>query len=268
MIHSTAIVHDGARIGADVEIGPYAIIGPDVTIGDGCRILARAIVTGPTTLGSENLVGYGSIIGVEPQDFAFDPQMHSEVRIGNQNVFREYVTIHRGTAPDTATVVGDGNYVMTGAHFGHNCLIGNRTVVANNVLLAGYVEIGDQAVLGGGTVFHQFMRVGRLCMVRGGTRFGKDIPPFIVADRTNVVTGLNSIGLRRVGFSADTRSELKRLFKLLLLSGLNVSQALARAADQEWGPEAQEMLQFVKEAKKRGICRASSAPGGDAGGEE
>lgn len=259
MIHPTAIVHESATIGPDVEIGPYSLIGPDVTLGAGCRIQGHAVLTGPTTLGEKNFVGYGSIIGADPQDFSFDPATHSKVTIGSNNTFREYVTIHRGTAPDSATVVGDNNFVMTGAHLGHNSKVGNRTVIANNVLLAGYVEIGDQAVLGGGTVFHQFMRVGRLCMVRGGTRFGKDIPPFIVADRTNVVTGLNAVGLRRSGMSAETRSELKRLFKLLLLSGLNVTQALAEADSQEWGSEAREMIDFVRAAKKRGICRASAS---------
>lgn len=268
MVHPTAIVDDAARIGADVEVGPYALIGPNVKLGDGCRVMAHAILTGNVTMGDANVVGYGSIIGADPQDFAFDPSTHSEVIIGSKNVFREYVTIHRGTAPGSATVVGDENFVMTGAHFGHNSRVGNRTVIANNVLLAGYVEIGDQAVLGGGTVFHQFMRVGRLCMVRGGTRFGKDIPPFIVADRTNVVTGLNAVGLRRAGFSSATRSELKRLFRLVLTSGLNVSQALEEAQGQEWGPEALEMIQFVRAAKKRGICRASGAMTGDTSAEE
>lgn len=268
MFHPNAIIDPAAQIGADVEIGPYTIIGPNVTIGDGCRIHEHVLLTGHVILGPENSVGYGSVIGADPQDFAFDPTTRSRVVIGARNVIREYVTIHRGTAPDSATVVGDQNFIMTGVHFGHNCRVGNRTVIANNVLLAGYVEIGDQAVLGGGTVFHQFMRVGRLCMVRGGTRFGKDIPPFLVADRTNVVTGLNAVGLRRAGFSTETRSELKRLFRLLFASGLNVSQALEEASTHPWSESAAEMLTFVTEAKKRGICRASSSMRGDSSADE
>jgi UDP-N-acetylglucosamine acyltransferase len=268
MIHPTAVIDEAAQLGADIEVGPYAIIGPHVKLGDGCRVMGHTFLTGHVTMGPENVVGFGSVIGADPQDFAFDPSTRSDVIIGAKNVFREYVTIHRGTAQDSSTVVGDGNYVMTGVHFGHNVRVGNRTVIANNVLLAGYVEIGDQAVLGGGTVFHQFMRVGRLCMVRGGTRFGKDIPPFLLADRTNVVTGLNSIGLRRAGLSTETRAELKRLFRLLFASGLNVSQALETAESQSWGGEAREMLQFVQDAKKRGICRASFSTRGDSSADE
>ncbi|MFY8215140.1 MAG: acyl-ACP--UDP-N-acetylglucosamine O-acyltransferase [Chthoniobacterales bacterium] len=268
MIHPTAVIDEAAQLGADVEVGPYAIIGPHVKLGDGCRVMGHTFLTGHVTMGPGNVIGFGSVIGADPQDFAFDPSTRSDVIIGAKNVFREYVTIHRGTAQDSSTVVGDGNYIMTGVHLGHNVRVGNRTVIANNVLLAGYVEIGDQSVLGGGTVFHQFMRVGRLCMVRGGTRFGKDIPPFLLADRTNVVTGLNSIGLRRAGLSAETRAELKRLFRLLFASGLNVSQALEMAEGQSWGSEAREMLQFVREAKKRGICRASVSARGDSSADE
>jgi len=268
MIHSSAVIDVAARLGAGIEVGPYAIIGPHVTLGDRCRVMGHAVLTGHVTMGPENVVGFGSVIGADPQDFAFDPSTRSDVVVGAKNVFREYVTIHRGTAPHSSTVVGDENYVMTGVHFGHNVRVGNRTVIANNVLLAGYVEIGDQAVLGGGTVFHQFMRVGRLCMVRGGTRFGKDIPPFLLADRTNIVTGLNSVGLRRAGLPAETRAELKRLFKLLFASGLNVSQALDEAGRQSWSPEANEMLQFVSEAKKRGLCRASISARGDSSADE
>jgi UDP-N-acetylglucosamine acyltransferase len=266
-IHPTAIVEDGARLGAEVEVGAYAIVGGNAVLGGGCRVQAHAVITGHVTMGERNFVGYGAVIGAAPQDFAFDESSVSEVRIGDGNVFREYVTIHRGTKEGTATLVGDGNFVMTGAHFGHNVRVGDRTVIANNCLLAGYAEIQDGAVLGGGTVFHQHMRVGRLCMVRGGARFGKDIPPFTVADGENIISGLNAVGLKRTGFPSETRLELKRLFRLIFCGRLNVSQALDAARAIAWGPEALEMIEFIAGAKKRGVCsgprgRAAEAAAG------
>jgi UDP-N-acetylglucosamine acyltransferase len=252
-IHPTAIVEDGAVLGADVEVGPYALIGPEVIIGAGTRILGHAVITSRVTLGTKNVVGYGAVIGAPPQDFAHNESMISEVRIGNGNTFREYVTIHRGTKDGTATIVGDENLVMVAAHFGHNVRVGNRTVIANNCALGGYVQVQDGAVLGGGTVFHQHMRVGRLAMVRGGTRFGQDIVPFAMADEDNILAGLNAIGLRRAGFSSEARLELKRIFKIIFRSGMNVSQALAGINEAEWGPEVRELLGFIREAK-RGIC--------------
>jgi UDP-N-acetylglucosamine acyltransferase len=261
-IHSTAIVEDGAVLGTDVEVGPYAIIGSDAIIGSGCRILSHAVITGRVTFGTNNLVGHGAVIGAPPQDFAHNESMVSEVHIGSGNTFREHVTIHRGTKEGTSTTVGNDNLVMVGAHFGHNVTVGSRTIIANNCLLAGYVEIGDGAVLGGGTVFHQHMRVGRLAMVRGGTRFGKDIAPFLVADGENIVSGLNAVGLRRAGFSSQTRIELKRLFKQVFRSSLNVSQALSGLDESQLSPEGRELIAFIRDAK-RGICLArGSRPAG------
>ena len=147
-----------------------------------------------------NFIGYGAVIGATPQDFAFRKTVFSEVRIGDGNTFREYVTIHRGTKEGSATVVGNNCYLMVGTHLGHNVRLGDNVVIANNCLLAGYVEVGDGAVLGGGTVFHQFLRIGPLAMVRGGTRFGKDIPPYVSADGENLLSGVNAIGLRRAGY--------------------------------------------------------------------
>lgn len=256
-IHPTALIEDGAQIADDVEIGAYATVGANVIIGSGCRIRSHAILTGYTSLGENNQIGHGAIIGAEPQDFAFDPSTHSEVQIGSHNIIREYVTIHRGTKAGSVTKVGDHNFLMTGCHLGHNAEVKNHVIIANNCLLAGYVEVQDHAVLGGGTVFHQFMRVGRNTMVRGGTRFGKDIPPFTIGYTENTVVGINAIGLRRGGFKTEARLELKRAFKLIYKSGMNVSQALIAAREETWGPEAQEFFAFIEAAKKRGICDAN-----------
>ncbi len=267
-IHPTAIIEDGAVLGADVEVGPYAIVGREAVVGAGTRILSHAVLDGRVTLGERNVVGHGAVIGAPPQDFAFDPDTETGVRIGSGNTFREHVTIHRGTKAGTTTEVGDGNFVMVGVHFGHNARVGNRTIIANNCLLAGHVEVQDGAVLGGGTVFHQFMRVGRLAMVRGGTRFGKDIPPFCVADGENLLSGLNAVGLRRAGFSGESRLEIKRLFKLVFRSGLNLSQALAEAEALAWNAEAREFLDFLASAKRRGVCAANQRAGAGEAGED
>jgi len=176
MIHQTAVIGSGAKIGANVEIGPHGVIGGAVTIGDDCVIGANVVIEGEVSIGRCNRIGHGAIIGGEPQDVGFSPATRSGVEIGERNIIREQSTIHRGTTADSATKIGDENFLMVNAHVGHNCVIGNKVIIANNVLLGGYVTVGDQAFLGGGTLFHQNMRVGRLVIAQGGSAFGKDIP--------------------------------------------------------------------------------------------
>lgn len=253
MIHASAIIEPGAKLAADVSVGPGAIIGREVELGAGCVVQAHAVLEGRVVAGERNVFGYGCVIGAPPQDFAFDPSRTTGVRIGSGNIFREYVTIHRGTQEGTETIVGDSCYLMAGAHLGHNVRLGSRVILANNCLLAGHVEMGDRVVSGGGTVFHQFMRVGTGAMVRGGARFSKDIPPWCLADTNNYVAGINVIGLRRAGVGAAARQELREVFRLVYRCGLNVRQALARAAEREWGPEARTFWEFIRESK-RGIC--------------
>jgi UDP-N-acetylglucosamine acyltransferase len=253
-IHPTAIVHPNAKIGSEVEIGPYSVIGPNATIGDKTFIQSHVVIEADASLGSRNFVGHGAIIGAAPQDLSFSPERKTRVNIGDDNVIREHCTIHRGTAEGSATTIGDKNFLMAGAHVGHNCAIGNNVIIANNCLLGGYVRVDGGAFLGGGCVFHQYMHVGRLAMVQGGSAFGKDIPPFVIAAGRNYVFGLNVIGLRRAGFSGKDRDEIKSAFKLLYTSGLNVAQAIEKAATMNLGEAAQEFFEFVANAKKRGIC--------------
>src|SRR5881628_2967748 len=177
-IHPTAILNPDAQIGADVEVGPFSVIGPQVMIGNETIVQSHVVIEGEVLIGSGNFVGHGAIIGAPPQDVSFSPERKTKVEIGNDNVIREYCTIHRGTAEGTATKIGDKNFLMVGAHLGHNCEIGNNVTIANNCLLAGYVRVDDQAFIGGGSTFHQHMRVGRLVMVQGSSAFGKDLPPF------------------------------------------------------------------------------------------
>jgi UDP-N-acetylglucosamine acyltransferase len=237
-----------------VEIGPFSVIGPHAVIGEKTIVQSHVVIEGEVEIGTGNLVGHGVIIGAPPQDVSFSPERKTRVEIGNDNVIREYCTIHRGTAEGSATKIGDKNFLMAGAHIGHNCEIGNNVIIANNCLLAGYVRVDDGAFLGGGSTFHQFMHIGRLVMVQGSSAFGKDLPPFVIAAERNHVFGLNVVGLRRAGFSAKDREEVKAAFKLVYLSGLNISQALDKASTMKVGAPAREFLDFVVNAKKRGIC--------------
>jgi UDP-N-acetylglucosamine acyltransferase len=253
-IHPTALVDPGARIGADVEIGPFSVVGPGAVVGSNAIVQSHVVIEGNVAIGTGNFIGQGAIIGAPPQDFSFSPDRKTKVEIGNDNVIREYCTIHRGSPEGSATKIGDKNFLMAGAHVGHNCEIGNNVVIANNCLLAGHVRVDDQAFLGGGSTFHQHMHIGRLVMVQGSSAFGKDLPPFVIAAERNSVFGINVVGLRRSGFSAKDRDEIKKAFKLLYTSGLNISQALEKAATLDLGAPAREFFDFVAHAKKRGIC--------------
>lgn len=254
-IHPTAIVADGAKLAEDVEVGPHTIISAESEIGPGCVIGAHVILEHRVVLCEENKIGHGTILGANPQDLGFDSaRVDTGVRIGRRNTIREYVTIHRATAENGDTVVGDDNFIMTGCHLAHDNVVGNGVIMANNALTAGHVRIDDRCFLGGGNVFHQFIRIGMLSMVRGGCRFSKDIPPFLVATGENHVAGINAVGLRRAGISAEARKDIKRAFRLLYQSGLNVSQALEAADGDKWGAEGSLFFAFVREAKKRGVC--------------
>ena len=169
-------------------------------------------------------------------------------------MIREYCTIHRGTAEGSATVMGSKNFLMVGAHLAHNCRIGDGVIIANNCLLAGYVEVQDHAFLGGGSVFHQYVRVGQRAITQGLSGIGQDLPPFLLAAQRNSVVGLNTLGLRRAGYSAAEREELKRAFKLLYRSGYNTRQALEKADEGEWGERGRAFFEFVRQAGRRGIA--------------
>jgi UDP-N-acetylglucosamine acyltransferase len=253
-IHPTAIVDPAAQIGTDVEIGPFSVIGPQATIGERTIVQSHVVIEGEVTIGAGNFVGHGAIVGAPPQDISFSPERKTRAEIGNDNIIREYCTIHRGSADGSATKIGDKNFLMAGAHIGHNCVVGNNVIIANNCLLAGYVHVDDGAFLGGGSTFHQYMHIGRLVMVQGSSAFGKDLPPFVIAAERNSVFGVNVVGLRRAGFSGKDRDEIKAAFKLVYLSGLNISQTLEKAASMNFGAPAREFLDFVTNAKKRGIC--------------
>lgn len=259
-IHPTAIVDERAQLGAEVEIGPFSSVGAEAVIGDKCVIQSHVVIEGPVQMGAGNFIGHGAIIGSAPQDLTFRAQTKSRIEIGNSNVIREHCTIHRSATEGSATVLGDGNFLMVGAHLGHDCKIGNGVVIVNNCLLAGHVRIDDRAFIGGGSRFHQYIRIGRLVMAEG--RFSKNLPPFLIAAK-NHVFGVNTLGLRRAGFSPADRDEIKRAFKLLYKSGLNTKQALEKAAEMEFGLVGREFFNFVADAGKRGIVSYNPSPEGE-----
>src|SRR6266404_2266959 len=247
-IHPTAIVDPTAKIAADVTIGPYAVIGARTAIGARSAIASHVVIEADVTIGLDNVVDHAAIIGTAPQDLSFSGERRTYVEIGNENVIREHCTIHRGSADGSVTKLGHKNFLMAGAHVGHNCEIGNNVIIANNCLLGGHVRVGDGAFLGGACVFHQNLSVGRLAITQGASAFSKDIPPFVIAAERNYVFGLNAIGLRRSGFSAKDRDEIKAAFKLIYASGLNVGDAIKKAADMKLGDAAREFLDFIANA--------------------
>jgi len=253
-IHPTAIIHPEARISPDADIGPYVCIEGPAEIASGCVIHSHAVLAGHVRIGANTRIGHGAIIGAASQHLAHAHDHPGEVVIGESNTIRELCTIHRSITEGGATRIGSNNYLMAGAHLGHDVQLGDHVVIANNSLLGGHVQVADRVFIGGGCVFHQHMRVGRLAITQGASAFGKDIPPFTLGAERNAVFGLNAVGMRRAGFDAAQRQEIKNAFKLLYKSGLNTTQALVAAAELDWGPDATEFFDFVREAKKRGIC--------------
>lgn len=251
----SAIISAEAQIHPSAEIGAYVIIEGPVRIGAGCRILPHAQIIGDTHIGEGTVIGRGAIIGELPQDIHFDPATPSGVRIGKNNVIREQVTIHRSTKANSYTTIGDGNFLMANVHLAHDVVLGDRNILANAALVAGHVQIGNGTFIGGGAVFHQFLRIGDGCVIQGNGSFSKDIPHYCAAQRTNRITGLNVIGLRRQGFSPEQRKSLKALFDLIYRSGYNFSQAIAIARQQTWAEHAERFLQFLEAPSKKGICR-------------
>jgi len=253
MIHPTAIIDPKAQLDSDVTVGPYALIDGPVLIGSGTEIQGHAVITGSVRIGKNNRVGYGAVIGSFPQDLSFDPKASSGIEIGDNNVIREYCTIHRGTKESSNTFVGSDNLFMVGAHLGHNARIADQVILANNVLLGGYVEIQNRVFVGGGSVVHQFTRIGAASLLQGLTAISKDVPPFSIAVGKNSIAAINVIGLRRAGFSQALRNEIKSAFELFYRRGLNSKQALDEAAKRTWAPETMTFWNFVA-TSKRGIC--------------
>jgi UDP-N-acetylglucosamine acyltransferase len=253
-IHPSAIVSPSAEIGADVEVGPFAIIGDDCVVGDGCVIAARATLERYVILGKRVKIGVGTVLGSDPQDLKFKGE-RTTVEIGDDTVIREYTTINRGTSQSFKTSVGPNSFIMSYVHLAHDCHVGEGVVLANMVQLAGHVTVEDRVIVSGVTAVHQFTRIGRNAIVGGCSRVSKDVPPFVKAVGNPMkLYGLNSIGLQRNGFSPETILELKRAYRLLFRSDLNIAQAIERVAvDVDQIPEVKQLVDFV-ETSERGVA--------------
>ncbi len=252
-IHPTAIVDSGAKIGANVTIGPFAIIGPECTVGEGCVISARATLERYVTLGANVKVGIGSVLGGDPQDLKFKGEA-TTVEVGAGTTIREYSTINRGTSQSFKTSVGENCFIMSYVHLAHDCHIGNGVILGNTVQLAGHVTIEDRAIISGVTAVHQFVKIGKYSFVGGCSRVPKDVAPFVKAVGNPIkLFGLNSVGLERNGFPEEVRRELKRAYRLFFKSELNLSQAREKAsAELHPYPEVLEFLHFF-DASDRGL---------------
>jgi UDP-N-acetylglucosamine acyltransferase len=253
-VAATARVHPQARIGPQVKIGEFAIVEEDVQIDAYCRIEPYVYVKRWTTLGERNEISSGTVLGTDPLDKNFTGQ-RSYLRIGNGNIIREHYTISRGTQPESATEIGDRNYIMTSGHIAHNCRIGNDTVIASCALVAGYVDVEDQAFISGGVVIHQYSKIGKLAMVGGNSRVNLDVPPFFLYTDFNArPNGLNVVGLKRAGLGPDDIAALKIAYKILYRSGLKLKDALARITSECNTEHTQHLVKFI-ESSERGICR-------------
>lgn len=252
--HATAIIDPLARIGENVEIGAYAIVGEDCVVGDGCSLAPHSVLERFVRLGPRVRVGIGSVLGGDPQDLKFQGEK-TTVEIGEGTVIREYSTINRGTSHSYKTTVGRESFIMSYVHLAHDCHVGDGVILANNVQLAGHVTVEDRAIVSGMTAVHQFVRIGTHAFVGGASRVSQDVPPYLKAVGNPMkLYGLNSVGLRRNNFDERVLRELKRAYRLFYRSELNVSQALARAsAELEPFPEIRHLLEFV-ESSQRGLA--------------
>jgi UDP-N-acetylglucosamine acyltransferase len=255
MIHSTAIIHPKAKLDATVQVGPFAVIDSGVELGANCVVGPHVYLTGETKIGIANRFHAGCVIGDAPQDLKYQNEP-TRLRIGDDNVFREHVTVHRSTKPDAETFVGSHNFFMANSHVAHNCAIGDHVILANGALLGGHAVVQDRAFISGNCLVHQFTRVGTLALMQGGAAISMDLPPFTIAQRENEICGLNVIGLRRAGFTAEQRLELKRLYHLLFRGGKNLREALAEAQKEFASAPARVLLDFIAGAK-RGVCADS-----------
>jgi UDP-N-acetylglucosamine acyltransferase len=262
LIHPTAVIDPEASLAPDVQVGPYSVIEGPVQVGPGCQIEAHASLSGPLVMGRDNLVGHGAILGKDPQHKGYRGEP-TGLHIGDGNVFRELVTVHRGTVQGNGvTVIGDRNLFMVGSHLGHDVCVGNGCTVVNNALVAGHVVLMDDCILSGNTAVQQRVRIGRLAMLGGTGGTTKDIPPFILQQGYNCVTGLNIIGLRRASFSRDVIDALRQVYRILYREGRPLPTALD-SIEAEFGhfPQVVEMTSFIRQSQT-GINPARSSERG------
>lgn len=255
MIHPTAIIDPQARLGSDCSIGPYCIIGANVTLGDRCRLHSHVVIDGHTTLGAGNEIFPFASIGLKTQDLKWKGGV-TRTEIGDDNTFREYVTVHSATSDGEVTRVGSRNHILAYCHLAHNVVLGNNIIMSNVATLAGHVTVEDHAVIGGLAAVHQFCRVGRMSIIGGCSKVVQDVPPFMLADGNPAETRtINKVGMERHGVSDEAQAALRQAYKILFREGLTLSNATKKL---ETGlpplPEVQHLVEFIR-ASERGICK-------------
>jgi UDP-N-acetylglucosamine acyltransferase len=266
MIHPTAIVHRNARLHSTVQVGPCAVIDEGVEIAADCVIGPHVYLTGLTSVGPGNRFYAGCVIGEAPQDLKYQGEP-TRLRIGERNIFREHVTVHRSNKMGEETVIGSESFLMAHCHVAHNCHLRDQVILANGALLGGHVTVGDRAFISGNCVVHQFVRIGTLALMQGGSAISKDLPPYTVARGDNGICGLNTVGLRRAGLTPAERLELKQVYRALFREGRNLGAAVASAREKFSSAPAKVMLDFVS-ASKRGVCfDVGQGAGSEAEGE-
>jgi len=256
LIHPTAVIEDGAELGTNVSVGPYSVIGANVKVGDGTQILSQVSIDGHTTIGENNKIFPFTAIGGEPQSISYKGEP-TEVRIGDNNVFRENITVNRGTMDDNGvTSIGNNNLFMAYVHIAHDCKLGSELLFSNNASLAGHVHVADYVVLAGYTLIHQFVNIGQHTFCGVNTYCIQDIPPFMLVSGNKAIThGINVRGLRRRGFSKEDTLELKRAYKLIYRSGHTMKHALEELDSRTWESEHVATLSAFITNSKRGVVR-------------
>src|SRR3989344_7045046 len=253
MIHSTAIIGPKVKLAPGVSVGAFAILDGEITVGAGTKIGTHSVIEGWTDIGQDNEIGVGAVIGLEPQDFTYKGEK-TFVKIGDRNKIREYAQIHRGTGEGGGTSVGNDNFILGFSHIAHDCRVGNSIILANGALLARHAVVEDFAYISGLCLVHQFVRLGKYSMMRGGARVSLDIPPYCMADDANSLRGLNTVGLERRGFSGEVIKEIKKAYRQVFGGGKSMSEQLNALLAGGLSPEAKDFVQFIKDSE-RGVCR-------------
>jgi UDP-N-acetylglucosamine acyltransferase len=249
-IHPTAVISPEAELAEGVEVGPYAVLEGRVRLGPGCVVRPHALLCGPLTLGRDNVVHSGAILGERPQHLRYNNEPTS-LEVGDGNIFREYVTVHRGTTHSWVTRIGSHNLFMVNSHVAHDCQVGNHCIFANGAVIAGHCILADNVYLSGNAAVHQFTRLGRLCMLSGCSATTKDIPPFVIQQNIDTVVAVNVVGMRRAGMTSQQINGVRQAFRLLFREGLVLPAALARM-ERDLGhiDAVQEMIAFLRDCSR------------------
>jgi len=253
-IHPSALISEKAKLGKGNDIGAFVVIEDDATLGDNNILLSGAVLKSGTSIGNENKIHEHAVIGGLPQDLGFDPAIPTRVEIGNKNTFREFVTIHRASQKNEATILGNENYLMTQVHLGHDCVLENNVIIAPSTGLGGFVTVEDKAFISGGVMVHQFVHIGSLAMLGGNAKITQDVLPFMMADGNPAqISGLNKVGLRRAGYKIDDIKSLKKAYQLIFNNDSKLEQRLDELSQLEHA-SAQHLVSFIQ-ASKRGFHR-------------